>query len=278
MKSACSTNIRPDVSKQNFSSLNENDLSLLNFSSDDITSAIKKSLMPDEFNPIPAAAGHTTIGPVVWEDGESEIVMHLDKIRTALKPGFIIFETTLETDQSGSVNLVIPFRVGKSIKEASLIITTENLPRGSRQIAARWGTIVQDNIWFALLEAGEDLKNKKYSMIPIELSGICTDGKQITFIYSRPVSAKEIVEYVKKVKENGLDPGEEIYNPQPVDLEKMQEKPGSIFLQFWLELIALLRQFIRFGDKLVRLIIYLAKKLKKFFLFCLKKIKSKSNS
>ena len=273
MKSACLKNIRPDVSKQNFSSLNENDLFLLNFFCGDITAAVKKSLMPDGFNP-----GSAIACPVVWEDGESEIIMHLDKIRTALKPGFIIFEITLEADQSGIVNLVIPFRVGKSIKEASLIITTENLPRGNSHVAARWGTIVQDNIWFALLEAGEGLKNKKYSMLPMELSGICTDGEQITFIYSRPVSAKEIVEYVKKVKEDGLDPGEEIYNPQPVDLEKIQEEPINIFLQFWLEFIALLRQFIRFGDKLVRLLIYCAKKLKKFFLFCLKKIKLKSNS
>ena len=100
--------------------LHTDDIFLLSFSPSDLQNKIQQLLVPTGYE----------IGPVIWEDAEPDVVVHIDKLRFAVKPGLILFELTLEADGTGLVPMVIPFKIGSDANTASLIISTEHLPRG----------------------------------------------------------------------------------------------------------------------------------------------------
>jgi len=248
--------------------LNTDDLFLLSFSSEQLRNKIQQLLVPE---------GHP-VGPVIWEDGESDVIVHVDKLRLAIKPSLALFEVHLEADNVGLVTLVIPFKIGKSADTASLIISTEHLPRGNPLMAHRWGEIVQEHLWFALLEAGEQFKASQFPDTSIQICGLYTDGKQISYLYSEPVSATEIQEYAKAIEAGEIPPKEESTAPSPINLDPPSpETPDcdpphdcqpaqeqlSVLLQLWREWLALIRQTLRFSKKLAWVVVQISKKLKK---------------
>lgn len=248
--------------------LNTDDLFLLSFPSDQLRNKIQQLLVPE---------GHE-IGPVIWEDGESDVIVHIDKLRLAIKPSLILFEVHLEADNIGLVPLVIPFKIGNSADTASLIISTEHLPRGNQLMAHRWGEIVQEHLWFALLEAGEQFKTSRFPDTAIKISGLYTDGKQVSYLYSEPVSVTEIEAYAKAIEAGEIPPKEESTPPSPINLDPPSpETPDcdpphdcqppqeqlSVLLQLWREWLALIRQTLRFSKKLAWVVIQISKKFKK---------------
>lgn len=247
---------------------NTDDIFLLSFSPSNLQNTIQQLLIPADYD----------IGPVIWEDSESDVVVHIDKLRLAAKPGLILFEITLEADGTGLVPMVIPFKIGSDVNTASLIISTEHLPRGERLMAHRWGEIVQEHLWFALLEAGEQLKSTKFVDTAIQISGIYTDGKKIFYLYSEPVTVDEINEYAKAVKAGDVPPRDKSNPLAPVNLDPTNTEPSDtpplhdcgppktqhpILVQLWREWIALLRQTLRFAKKLAWVVVQLSKKIKK---------------
>lgn len=247
---------------------NTDDIFLLSFSPSDLQKTIQTLLVPTGYE----------IGPVIWEDAESDVVVHLDKLRFALKPGLILFELTLEADGTGLVPMVIPFKIGNDANTASLIISTEHLPRGEQLMAHRWGEIVQEHLWFALLEAGEQLKAAKFTDAAIKISGIYTDGESVFYLYSEPVTADDIDAYAKAIKAGDIPPRDESLPPTPVNLEPPTtgppddappyncdhpNEPLPVLGQLWREWIALLRQTLCFAKKLAWVVVQLSKKFKK---------------
>ena len=244
------------------------DIFLLGFSPSDLQSKIQALLTPSGYD----------IGPVIWEDAESDVVVHLDKLRFAVKPGLVLFELTLEADGTGLVPMVIPFKIGRDANSASLIISTEHLPRGEQLMAHRWGEIVQDHLWFALLEAGEQLKAAKFEDAIIKISGIYTDGKSVFYLYSEPVTVDEIDAYAKAVEAGDIPPRDESTPPTPINLEPstteppdgepphdcdLAKEPLPALEQLWHEWLALLRQTLCFAKKLAWAVVQLSKKFKK---------------
>ena len=211
----------------------------------------------------------TEPGPAIWQDGESEAIFHIDKLRVSIKNSYIIFDTQLETDQFGIGNLVVPFRIGNTIQQATLTITTESLPRGNPSIASRWGTIVQEQLWFALLNAGEFFCVKNIESTDLQLSGLYCEGDNLVYVFSKPASIIEIKEYLETAGEEGFEPGHETYNPTVVDLgSSADEAPvgeSSLFQQFIQELYRLFIQFIRFAKKFYQLAVYTFQKIIEFF-------------
>ncbi|MCF6281803.1 MAG: hypothetical protein L3J28_06250 [Candidatus Polarisedimenticolaceae bacterium] len=193
-------------------------------------------------------------GPVIWQDGESEVIVHLDKLRLAIKPGLVLFEIQLEADNLGLVPMVVPFRIGNDIKSASLTITTEHLPRGDSLMTHRWGEIVQEHLWFALLEAGEQIKQEQFTESTIQISGLYSDGEQISYIYSEPVTTDEIKHYVAAIENGDIPSLADAPPPTPIDLDPPPKPPEkepspSFFMALWLKFLAFICQLFSFLKK-----------------------------
>jgi hypothetical protein len=101
-------------------------------------------------------AGFAAPGAVVWVDGADEVVVHLPSLRVALRDRLVAVSVDLEADQTGRETLVMPFSVGGPRDPAGLIAATEALPRGDGLLVGRWGRIVQDAVWSALLAVVDD--------------------------------------------------------------------------------------------------------------------------
>jgi hypothetical protein len=159
-------------------------------------------------------------------------------------------------------HLVIPFRLGNSLRQASLTLTTESLPRGNPSLSTRWGTILQEQLWFGMLGVGEKLVREKAKNENLQLTGVYTVQGQLAFVYSEPATVIEINDYINQAKTDGFDPGQEEYNPVAVDLDEAPpDQESSLFDQFLYELHRLIIQFIRFAKKCVQLAVYLIQKL-----------------
>lgn len=197
---------------------------------------------------------------IVLQDGESEVVFYLNQLRVAVKDNYVIFDAQLETDQTGVGHLVIPFRIGNSIKHATLTVTTESLPRGNPSLSARWGTIMQEQLWFALLSSGEEIAKTKPQAANLQLSGLYADRLKVVFVYSQPASIVDIRNYINAVRSEGFDSGQEEFDPVAVDLESQDAEP-SLCKQVWRELYELLLQLIRFARKFIQLSVYFIRKL-----------------
>src|SRR5438874_1110128 len=112
--------------------------------SSETTRALRRSL-----------ANETDEESVVWVDADSTVLVQAAKAQVVLRPGLALVELPMSTDQTGTVSLVIPLRVGSSGADATLLAVTEGLPRGNPKLAARWGTVAQDAVWQGLLRMGQ---------------------------------------------------------------------------------------------------------------------------
>jgi hypothetical protein len=117
-----------------------------------LASAISRRLASPEILP----KGFGTPGPVVWTDGADEVLVHLPSLRVALRDKLVAVSLDLESDQTGRETLVMPFSVGGARDLAGLVAATESLPRGDGLLVGRWGRIVQDAVWSALLAVVDD--------------------------------------------------------------------------------------------------------------------------
>jgi hypothetical protein len=133
--------------------------------------------------------------PVVWADGDSEIVVYPERLRLALQPGLVLIELMLATDQTGVASLVIPFIIGKSSEDAVLMAVTEEVPRGNHLLASRWGQVVQDALWEALIRVGQNLLRERAPNDSLAVAGVFADTERLSYIVTPPVSAAEISEY-----------------------------------------------------------------------------------
>jgi len=257
------------------------DVFQLDFSPSKLQQRIQQLLVPANHN----------IGPVIWEDSESDVIVHVDTLRFAIKPGLALFEIHLEADGIGLVPMIVPFTIGRNVTSASLVISTEHLPRGEQIMTHRWGEIVQEHLWYALLEAGEQLKNDQLKNIQdknqaaqtqaIQISGIYSDGKSISYLYSEPVSVEEIKVYAKAINDGLIPPRNDNVSLSPVHLDCSSEPPASndedtcktqpptpqdplpVLIQLWREWLALIRQTLRFTKKLAWVVVQLSKNIKK---------------
>lgn len=100
----------------------------------------------------PADPGEKPPSAVVWTDLGDEVLVHLDSITVDVGPGVVTASLALESDQTGRQTLRVPFAVGESREDASLIAVTEELPVGHPELSARWGRSVQAALWNGVLD------------------------------------------------------------------------------------------------------------------------------
>lgn len=218
------------------------DLFVINAPVEHLTAALRQQLSPG----VPLNA------PVVWTHGDSEAVFHPDKLRLSLLPGLVLIEVTLETDQTGASVLVVPFSTGKSPADATLTVVTEELPRGDPLLAARWGEIVQNELWDGLLNVGQDYLRQRRDDASLVVGGLYTGGRSLSFIITRPFSATEVNDYYAEIRRENpalefspLEPpelthvnvGEEIRPPAQDDLGTKFKRLCALLCEIWRALL-----------------------------------------
>jgi hypothetical protein len=108
--------------------------------------------------PLPGTTpvGATAPAEVVWVDGGSEVLVHLDSLQTRMLDGTLLVSLDLETDETGRSPVVVSFALGSPGDPAGLIAVTDEVPDGDPLITARWGRAVQTAVWSSLLALVSD--------------------------------------------------------------------------------------------------------------------------
>ncbi len=122
---------------------------------------------------------------VIWHDHDGEVLVHLDRTQVVMFPGLVLIALTLESDQTGAAQLIVPFAVGSPENPAGLIAVTEPRPRGPQALVDRWGQAAIAAAWQALLDVAHGLSLRAgvdqdgARLIPGALS---TDGTALSVI------------------------------------------------------------------------------------------------
>lgn len=89
---------------------------------------------------------------VLWSDFGDEALVHLDSVRLRFVKRFAVVSVDLETEQTGRAALVVTLALGSTQDGAGLVAATDALPRGNAMLASRWGRVLQETVWSALLD------------------------------------------------------------------------------------------------------------------------------
>jgi hypothetical protein len=133
------------------------------------------------------ATGATAMagGDVVWTEGENELLVHAAAVRVVFLDGFVLVGIPVFTEQSGDVEIVVPFATGRFGAPLGLVVATESEPRGPAAIVEPWGDQLTAAAWSALVHvttgvaaaAGVDARNEM--LVPVSLIARA-DGLTIT--------------------------------------------------------------------------------------------------
>jgi hypothetical protein len=89
---------------------------------------------------------------VLWRDFGDETLVHLDSVVVRMIKRFVLVSVDLETEQTGRAALIVTLAFGSTQDGAGLIAATDEAPRGHPLLAARWGRVLQETVWSALLD------------------------------------------------------------------------------------------------------------------------------
>ena len=77
--------------------------------------------------------------------------------------GLVLVALTLECDQTGIAEVVVPFAVGTDEQPAGLVAASETKPRGPDVLVDRWGEAIVATAWRALIEAATSVAKERGS-------------------------------------------------------------------------------------------------------------------
>ena len=97
---------------------------------------------------------------VIWEHAGSELLVHTGRTRIEVLDGVVLVGVTVESDQLGETEVVVPFAVGTAEQLAGMIATTERRPRGPDPLVDHWGDALIAAAWDALLAVAEELSSQ----------------------------------------------------------------------------------------------------------------------
>lgn len=112
-----------------------------------VTELLRLALAGGQPLPAEAAGGRS----VLWRDLGDEVLVHLDSVAVRLVPRFAFVSVELESEQTGRAPLIVTLAMGSTQDGAGLFAATDDLPRGHPLLAARWGAVLRQTVWSALL-------------------------------------------------------------------------------------------------------------------------------
>jgi hypothetical protein len=121
----------------------------------------------------------------VWVEGDSELAVHAGRTRVALAPGTLLVAIRVECDQTGSVEVTVPFALGSEELAAGMVMSTPRRPAGPATVVDRWGAVLVAAAYRAVLDvltaaaavAGVDRDGQ--ALIP---GAAITDGRTLTVV------------------------------------------------------------------------------------------------
>jgi len=100
-------------------------------------------------------------------------------MRVVFKTGFALVGIAVYTEQTGDVEIVVAFALGKPGDPLGLVVATEKTPRGPSHIVEQWGDQLIAAAWDSLLRVATDVAatagvdDENQPLLPIAL----TSGK-----------------------------------------------------------------------------------------------------
>lgn len=128
--------------------------------------ALMQRALAGNADPGPASAARDRT--VVWDDSGDQALVHLDSIVVKFLPNSLVVSVDLETEQTGRAPLIVVLAFGTDRDPAGLVATTDALARGNAMLAARWGRVLQETIWAALIGVARAHADER-SKVPLSL-------------------------------------------------------------------------------------------------------------
>jgi hypothetical protein len=97
------------------------------------------------------AAGAGGGDPVVWAAQGSEVIVYPDSVDVRLRPGLLRASVDLASDDTGRVSQPVELALAYPGESPNFTATAELAPAGDPIIAGRWGRLVQNAVWSAVL-------------------------------------------------------------------------------------------------------------------------------
>ena len=100
---------------------------------------------------IAALADERGTEALLLSDGANELLVRLGECRLIAREGLLLASLIVESEQTGAVEVTIPFAVGSDQTLSGMVMATEDTPRGPTAIVTIWGEALQALAWEALL-------------------------------------------------------------------------------------------------------------------------------
>jgi hypothetical protein len=100
-----------------------------------------------------ALTGPANVGApaVIWSDRGSQIVLHVGKLQVRAAENTLVVAVDTQSAEFGVASLIVRFVVGGRGDPASLVAATDDSALGHPAVAARWGKLVRDVLWAAVV-------------------------------------------------------------------------------------------------------------------------------
>jgi len=93
---------------------------------------------------------------IVWEHEGDAVLVHLAALAVELSAGIVLVSVPLETDQTGRGIVSCSFAIGEAGRGGEMFAVAGELPHGDAVLVARWGRLLQEAIWSALVALVDD--------------------------------------------------------------------------------------------------------------------------
>lgn len=147
---------------------------------------------------------------VIWDDGGSQILLHVGKLQVHLMDATVVVAVDAESTEFGLAPLMVRFVFGQEDGPTSLVAATDARAFGDPRVAARWGDLFRDVIWAALARMVD------VSSAGRTPAGIAVQREGLVLRYEKPFSIRDLaLTHVQDLTERGLRLPLRVDRPEP---------------------------------------------------------------
>lgn len=126
-----------------------------------------------------------TVPTVLWDDGTSQLAIHLGRSRLTIIDGCLEITLMVECDQTGVAEVTTSFVSAPADRTAGMVWVTEDLPTGPEPIVLTWHEALTALCWRAVTELtasvaaelGTDTVGRR---LTVATTAITADGLRVT--------------------------------------------------------------------------------------------------
>ncbi|MCP4339368.1 MAG: DUF3892 domain-containing protein [Desulfobulbaceae bacterium] len=133
-----------------------------------------------------ALAGGKELKRVVWTVAENEIIVDLNKLQVAVRVGKIVVGLSLECDEFGPQELVIPFVVGDAPENSFLLAVMPKSFGGHQGLARTWGEVSAKFVWQACVDSLQMKWRQEDGMQKFRVQGLIGRNEMVQGLFTYP--------------------------------------------------------------------------------------------